>query len=637
MPAELAGTNEKIRQIEESRMNKETTLDQDQAHIEAPLFLEPLQNLVVMELEKATFTTNLVPTNDPKLQIDWFKDEQLLRTATRIKSTNDFGRIILEVSPCYLHDEGVYKVRAKNKFGEAEVSGTLKVNTGKSIILDSQLPEGIQQTSINKIAKIEEHINLKQYEAFAEEQKRYMQVPKFSIEYQEEIIEENNSVRFESTLIPTHDQTMKIEWFHNGKPLVDSSRKKTFHDMMLVALEIRKVAEHDAGVYICRASNEFGESTYKIVLIVRTKKNVLIDSQLPPQYDSTSQSVERLEQTSVRKTEFHIDDEVGMKPRFLTQIQECIEINESESFEFSCQIEPAEDPDLQVIWFKNGEILRAGTRIRQINSKINHSKNPINSNQSQVMLRFDWTLEQDVGEYTCKIVNKYGSDITKGILRMKTKRNVILDPQVPDSMSLENIRKLENRHIVEKEIVENPIYPPKFLKPIENLSLNEGSVAHFESRLIPTNDNKLEVHWYFAGQPLKTGSRFITRNEFGFVSLDILNCIDSDSGEIVCRAVNEAGEDITKATLHVRSKPSLIYQTQLPNKSMELGIQRLTEMEHKVPKQEQDPDLNPAKPTPPEFVTEPEEQFCVEGNLINLIRLKFLNKTILFFFVDSKR
>lgn len=250
LPPDLASTaEEKIRQIEESKIVKET-LDQDQAHVEAPMFLGPLQDLVVMEQETAIFTTNLVPTNDPKLVVTYYKDDQRLRDATRIKYTNDFGRITLEISPCYVGDEGIYKVRAENQFGHAEVAGSLKVNTDRSIILDSQLPENIQQASINKIAKIEEHQKLKFQESFSEEQKRLAQAPKFSVEYQEEIVDEDNSVRFESTLTPTHDDTMKVEWYHNGKPIVSSSRRKTFHDFELVALEIRKVAEHDAGGFI---------------------------------------------------------------------------------------------------------------------------------------------------------------------------------------------------------------------------------------------------------------------------------------------------------------------------------------------------------------------------------------------------
>lgn len=74
------------------------------------------------------------------------------------------------------------------------------------------MPESIQQASINKIAKIEEYQKLKFYEAFTEEQQRLQQIPKFTVEYQEEIVEENNSVRFESNLTPTHDDTLKIEW-----------------------------------------------------------------------------------------------------------------------------------------------------------------------------------------------------------------------------------------------------------------------------------------------------------------------------------------------------------------------------------------------------------------------------------------
>lgn len=106
LPAELANTNEKIRQIEESKIMKETTLDQDQAHVEAPMFLEPLQDLVVREQETAVFHTNVVPTNDPEMIISWYFNDQPLRSATRVKHSHDFGRINLEISPCYVADEG---------------------------------------------------------------------------------------------------------------------------------------------------------------------------------------------------------------------------------------------------------------------------------------------------------------------------------------------------------------------------------------------------------------------------------------------------------------------------------------------------------------------------------------------------
>ena len=67
-------------------------------------------------------------------------------------------------------------------------------------------------------------------------------------------------------------------------------------------------------------------------------------------------------------------------------------------------------------------------------------------------------------------------------------------------------------------------------------------------------------------------------NDFGYVSLDILYVYAEDSGEYVARAVNELGEDITRSTIIVAAKDSVITTTQLP-KGMEKGVERLDEIE----------------------------------------------------------
>ena len=110
-------------------------------------------------------------------------------------------------------------------------------------------------------------------------------------------------------------------------------------------------------------------------------------------------------------------------------------------------------------------------------------------------------------------------------------------------------------------------------------------------------------------------------HDFGLVSLDILDVYAEDSGEYSVKAVNQAGQDVCSATLHCRAKPSLIYQTQLPNKTMEMGIQRLTELESsrtvddstEKMGQLDEKDLGQPRLIPPEFVTEPEAQVVVEG------------------------
>jgi len=59
----------------------------------------------------------------------------------------------------------------------------------------------------------------------------------------------------EATLIPVNDPELEVEWLHNGKPLMPSSRIKTVHDFGYVCLDITGVTEFDKGQYQCRAKN----------------------------------------------------------------------------------------------------------------------------------------------------------------------------------------------------------------------------------------------------------------------------------------------------------------------------------------------------------------------------------------------
>ena len=86
------------------------------------------------------------------------------------------------------------------------------------------------------------------------------------------------------------------------------------------------------------------------------------------------------------------------------------------------------------------------------------------------------------------------------------------------------------------------------------MGIGEGEPVHFECRVEPKTDPKLRVEWYRNGKILPTGHRFRTLYDMGFVSLDILYTYPEDSGEYVCRAVNDLGEDTTRATISCKSK-----------------------------------------------------------------------------------
>ena len=60
--------------------------------------------------------------------------------------------------------------------------------------------------------------------------------------------------------------------------------------------------------------------------------------------------------------------------------------------------------------------------------------------------------------------------------------------------------------------------------------------------------------WFLNGEPMKSGSRFATHYDFGFVQLEISGTQSEDAGLIVCKATNQKGSAQTTGTLRVKSK-----------------------------------------------------------------------------------
>jgi titin len=86
------------------------------------------------------------------------------------------------------------------------------------------------------------------------------------------------------------------------------------------------------------------------------------------------------------------------------------------------------------------------------------------------------------------------------------------------------------------------------------VSVGEGEPIHFECRVEPKTDPKLQVQWFHNGKLLSSGHRFRSQYDFGYVALDILYAYPEDSGDYECRATNDLGSDVTKARVSCKSK-----------------------------------------------------------------------------------
>ena len=86
------------------------------------------------------------------------------------------------------------------------------------------------------------------------------QPPQFTTPLADQLnIREGGFAHFEARLEPMGDHSMTVEWFKDGRPVDASSRITSFFNFGYVALTIKQVSSHDAGVYSCVAKNAKGK------------------------------------------------------------------------------------------------------------------------------------------------------------------------------------------------------------------------------------------------------------------------------------------------------------------------------------------------------------------------------------------
>lgn len=82
---------------------------------------------------------------------------------------------------------------------------------------------------------------------------------------------EGQSAHYECRIEPYPDPNLKVEWFHNGKPLSTGHRYRTAYDFGFAALDVLSVHSEDSGTYTCQVTNELGQAQSAINLEVKSK------------------------------------------------------------------------------------------------------------------------------------------------------------------------------------------------------------------------------------------------------------------------------------------------------------------------------------------------------------------------------
>ncbi len=112
--------------------------------------------LNLREKDPARFEAKLIPIGDPTMKLQWLRNGEPLRSANRYVIKYDFGLVSLELLWTYPEDDGIYECVATNDVGQDKTRAELKCKANRSIIYDTQLPDGMD--GYLKIQELEEKI-----------------------------------------------------------------------------------------------------------------------------------------------------------------------------------------------------------------------------------------------------------------------------------------------------------------------------------------------------------------------------------------------------------------------------------------------------------------------------------------------
>ncbi|VDK72603.1 unnamed protein product [Litomosoides sigmodontis] len=540
-----------LKRIQElESIDKNVRLEIPEIEFDKPNWIKAFDNIDNLQEGEIVHLVGYVePVGDPHLKIDWYLNGAPLKNSNRYRHENDFGNITLTIVHVLPEDSGVYTCKAVNERGEATTSATVKVAGYESVVRDTQHP-----ISWEKIQILETPATVEEIEEVIEKEK-----PRFLTQLESATdIPEGAFVRLEATFQPARDPGLKVVWLRNGQPLGASQLMKTTSELGWAALDIGGVNPDHNGVYTLKIINSEGEAASSASIKVTGIGDILLDT-------SHEESWRRIQEIEAPKEATpEPPPPVYDAPAFHEQISD-VECSEGEPSHFEAIIVPINDPNLQVIWFRNGEPLAHG------------SKYTISRDFGICTLDISYTYPEDQGIYQLRLTNANGEAVSSATLKCHPKGAIYDDTQHLDSWK--RIQELEAPKEPLPEMLPPPKILPRFLTHIQSPGdLYEGQPVHFEATIEPIDDPDLRIQWFLNGSPISASSRVKMINDFGWIIMDISATESRDSGEWICVLSNEIGKAETSASINVLSKESIIFDSMQPQ-----SLERIMEMEAEKP------------------------------------------------------
>ena len=131
-------------------------------------------------------------------------------------------------------------------------------------------------------------------------------------------------------------------------------------------------------------------------------------------------------------------------PKFQTQFNAKYSASEGQSAHLEARLSPAEDPNLEVEWLKDGQPIPTGHRFRTFHDF------------GIVILDILYCYSEDSGKYECRATNKLGTDSIFTEVDCSEKSGLILTPQASNALDTgNNCKVLEHAEMFSKSRAKN--------------------------------------------------------------------------------------------------------------------------------------------------------------------------------------
>merc|ERR1719210_1870841 len=137
-----------LKHVERSAQQQQK-VEAEESRYGPPSFTTPLNDLMIMEGEKAHLDAKVAPVGDPSIKVEWYCNGQTISASSRVNTACQFGFVSLDMLNTTISDSGEYICVVSNNAGTTQSSCRVVVQPRKDMEPDFY-SQGIRQVEMRQ-------------------------------------------------------------------------------------------------------------------------------------------------------------------------------------------------------------------------------------------------------------------------------------------------------------------------------------------------------------------------------------------------------------------------------------------------------------------------------------------------------